>query len=96
MFYPAGILPPLYAHNGIPGTYLDTDFYPSPVVFRSELTSLSNNIIVIHHGSQTKANQTFVKIWIMFLAMNAGFVVDYVYLSGPRQGPPAVGTPDSG
>ena len=32
----------------------------------------------------------------MFLAMNAGFVVDYVYLSGPRQGPPAVGTPDSG
>lgn len=34
--------------------------------------------------------------WIMFLAMNAGFVVDYVYLSGPRQGPPAVGTPDSG
>ena len=28
--------------------------------------------------------------------MNAGFVVDYVYLSGPRQGPPAVGTPDRG
>ena len=22
--------------------------------------------------------------WIMFLAMNAGFVVDYVYLSGAR------------
>ena len=62
VFYPAGVLPPLYAHNGIPGTYLDTDFYPSHVVFRSELTSLSNNIIVIHHGSQTKANQTFVKI----------------------------------
>ena len=61
---PAGILPLLYAHNGIPGTYLDTDFYPSPVVFRSELTSLSNKIIVIHHGSQTKANQTFVKICI--------------------------------
>ena len=62
VFYPAGILPPLYAHNGIPGTYLDTDFYPSPAVFRSEITSLSNSIIVIHHPSQTKANQTFVKI----------------------------------
>ena len=73
VFYPAGILPLLYAHNGIPGTYLDTDFYPSPVVFRSEhseVTSLSNNIFVIYHGPQTKANQTFVKICLDNVSCN--------------------------
>ena len=96
MFYPAGILPPLYAHNGIPGTYLDTDFYPIPVVFRCELTSLSNNIIVIHHGSQTKANQTFVKICMDNVSCNECRFCCWLCLLERAQGPPAVGTPDSG